>query len=81
MRNKEIISDYMKEEQVSGEVLPPYQLHWQTMQYLEWLEKKYLQSKTTKLINTLFVGKIVEEIGFDKTTELLKKAKEAFKDK
>lgn len=31
-----------------------------------------------KLVHQLFVGKVVDEIGTDKTTELLKQAKEAF---
>ena len=31
-----------------------------------------------KLVHQLFVGKVVDEIGIDKTTELLKQAKEAF---
>ncbi len=31
-----------------------------------------------KLVHQLFVGKVVDEIGMDKTTELLKQAKEAF---
>ena len=34
------------------------------------------EAKTTNLANTLFYGKIVEEIGFDKTVKLLRKAKE-----
>ena len=31
-----------------------------------------------KLVHQLFLGKVVDEIGMDKTTELLKQAKEAF---
>tara|TARA_R110000803_G_scaffold131141_5_gene198424 strand:+ start:2339 stop:2539 length:201 start_codon:yes stop_codon:yes gene_type:complete len=31
-----------------------------------------------KLVHQLFVGKVVDEIGMDKTIELLKQAKEAF---
>ena len=33
-----------------------------------------------KLIHQLFIGKVADVIGFDKTTELLKEAIEAFKD-
>jgi hypothetical protein len=33
------------------------------------------EAKTTNLANTLFYGKIVEEIGFIKTVKLLKEAK------
>lgn len=33
-----------------------------------------------KLIHELFVGKVSDELGFDKTLELLKEAKEVFKD-
>jgi hemoglobin-like flavoprotein len=35
--------------------------------------------KQEKLINQLFIGKVVEVLGFDKTTELLKECKGAFK--
>jgi ribosomal protein L32E len=38
--------------------------------------EKEKEAKITKLTNTLFLGKIVEQIGFDKTIELLKEAKE-----
>jgi len=50
MRPKEIISDYMSENNVSGEVLPPYGLPTKTMQYINWLEKKYLQSKKNQVL-------------------------------
>jgi hypothetical protein len=50
MRNKKIISDYMSEKNVSGEVLPPFELPTQTMQYIHWLEKKYLQARSIRVL-------------------------------
>jgi hypothetical protein len=35
--------------------------------------------KQEKLINQLFIGKVVDVLGFDKTIELLKECKGAFK--
>ena len=31
-----------------------------------------------KLVHQLFIGKVIDEIGSERTTELLKEAKEAF---
>ncbi len=39
------------------------------------------QSKEDKLIHQLFIGKVVEIIGFDKTVKLLKEAADAIKNK
>ena len=44
---------------------------------IEDLIKEY--SKQEKLIRQLFVGKVSEIIGFDKTVDLLKEANDAFK--
>ena len=37
-------------------------------------------NKKDKLINQLFIGLVINELGLDKTLELLKEAREAFKD-
>jgi len=34
--------------------------------------------KNLKLVNQLFIGKVADEIGMERTIELLKEAKEAF---
>jgi len=44
--------------------------------YLEKLKKEY---KDDKLINQLFIGKVSQILGYDKTTELLKESKNTFK--
>lgn len=36
-----------------------------------------LTEKQTKLIHQLFIGKVADVLGFDKTLELLKEAKKA----
>jgi hypothetical protein len=43
------------------------------------VEQAKEMEKQEKLINQLFIGKVVEVLGFDKTTELLKECKGAFK--
>lgn len=47
----------------------------------EWqkvFEQAKEMEKTEKLKNTLFIGKVVDEIGFDRTQELLIEVKNAF---
>jgi predicted TIM-barrel fold metal-dependent hydrolase len=43
------------------------------------IERAKEMEKQEKLINQLFIGKVVDVLGFDKTTELLKECKGAFK--
>ena len=41
-------------------------------------EKSKEMEKKEKLINQLFIGKVSDEIGFNKTIELLKESRNAF---
>ena len=41
---------------------------------------KNLNEKETKLIYQLFIGKVSDELGFEKTIELLKESKKQIKD-
>lgn len=47
-------------------------------QWQKVFEQAKEMEKTERLKNTLFVGKVVDEIGFDRTQELLIEVKNAF---
>lgn len=46
---------------------------------LKFIQQAKEMENTERLKNTLFVGKVVEEIGFERTQELLIEVKNAFK--
>ena len=68
-------------KQTPTEFLINHILHSEFEKDEEWktiFEQAKEMEKTEKAKNTLFVGKVVDEIGFDRTQQLLIEAKNAF---